>query len=257
MFSPRFVSAKIAEGISEKTAKMYQQHLHCISKHLDLSIPLDVLTQDDINNLVVSMRRSGLAHNSISSYTRVLRTFLNWCRAQGYTSVYVPPVKDKETYADGELAALLRKPDRTCDFCEYRNWVIIIFLLNCGCRVGTVRNIQNRDINFTAKQVAFRHTKTGRVQIIPLCSLMVNILRDYTEVCKGSPADYLFCNEYGERLTEEALQEAIRRYNLRRGVQKTSIHSFRHTFARKYLVDCGGDAFSLQKFALQPADLQV
>lgn len=32
-----------------------------------------------------------------------------------------------------------------------------------------------------------------------------------------------------------------------RGVQKTSIHLFRHTFARKYLVDCGGDAFMLQK----------
>ena len=28
---------------------------------------------------------------------------------------------------------------------------------------------------------------------------------------------------------------------------RTSIHAFRHTFARKYLVDCGGDAFSLQQ----------
>ena len=27
----------------------------------------------------------------------------------------------------------------------------------------------------------------------------------------------------------------------------TSIHLFRHTFARKYLVDCGGNAFTLQK----------
>lgn len=30
-------------------------------------------------------------------------------------------------------------------------------------------------------------------------------------------------------------------------MQKTSIHLFRHTFARKYLIDCGGDAFTLQK----------
>ena len=34
---------------------------------------------------------------------------------------------------------------------------------------------------------------------------------------------------------------------MRRSVQKTSIHLFRHTFARKYLIDCGGDAFTLQK----------
>ena len=38
-----------------------------------------------------------------------------------------------------------------------------------------------------------------------------------------------------------------RSYNRSRGVEKTSIHLFRHTFARKYLVDCGGDAFMLQK----------
>lgn len=45
---PRFVSAKIAEGVSDKTVNMYHQHLHCIGKHIDLSIPYDELTQDSI-----------------------------------------------------------------------------------------------------------------------------------------------------------------------------------------------------------------
>ena len=45
----------------------------------------------------------------------------------------------------------------------------------------------------------------------------------------------------------DGLRQSIARYNMRRGVQKTSIHLFRHTFARKYLIDCGGDAFTLQK----------
>ena len=40
---------------------------------------------------------------------------------------------------------------------------------------------------------------------------------------------------------------SIADYNTRRGVGKTSIHLFRHTFARKYLVDCGGNAFALQR----------
>lgn len=43
------------------------------------------------------------------------------------------------------------------------------------------------------------------------------------------------------------MRQSIARYNMRRSVQKTSIHLFRHTFARKYLIDCGGDAFTLQK----------
>ncbi len=248
---PRFVASKIAEGVSEKTENTYYSHWKCIGKHLDLNKTFDEITQDDINNLVVSMRRSGLAHNSISSYTRVLRTFLKWCREQDYTAVVMPPIKDKETvketYTDEELLLLLRKPDRKCDFTEYRNWVIINFLLNCGCRAATIRNIQNRDVDISARQVSFRHTKTGKVQIIPLCSVMVNILRDYMAVRKGKDADYLFCSEYGEMLTEEALREVIYKYNRSRGVRKTSIHSFRHTFARKYLVDCQGDAFTLQR----------
>ena len=248
---PRFVAAKTAEGVSEGTVKNYHQHWHSIGKHLDRDKLIGDVTQDDINNVVVSMRKSGLAHNSISSYTRVLRTFLKWCREQDYTSVVMPPIKDKETiketYTDEELRKLLQKPDKHCDFSEYRNWVIVNFLLNCGCRAATIRNIQNRDVDLSEKRVSFRHTKTGKVQILPLCSLMVNILRDYMVVRQGSPSDYLFCSEFGEMLTENALREAIFKYNHRRGVRKTSLHAFRHTFSRKFLVDCHGDAFTLQK----------
>lgn len=93
----------------------------------------------------------------------------------------------------------------------------------------------------------FRHTKNKKVQVIPLCSFMVAVLRDYMAARKGKPDDYLFCDLYGGMLSENALRLSIAAYNKRRGVSKTSIHMFRHTFARKYLVDCGGDAFTLQR----------
>ena len=76
---------------------------------------------------------------------------------------------------------------------------------------------------------------------------MVSILTDYMAVRRGKPEDYLFCNQYGEKLSENALRLAITHYNTSRGIQKTSLHLFRHTFARKYLVDCGGNAFTLQR----------
>jgi integrase/recombinase XerD len=72
-------------------------------------------------------------------------------------------------------------------------------------------------------------------------------LREYLQIRGGEQEDYLFCNESGQQLTESALRSSIARYNHRRGIRKTSIHLFRHTFARKYLVDCGGDAFTLQR----------
>ena len=120
----RFITSGIARGLSEKTIQTYNQHIHSISKHLDLSLTFAELSQEDLDGMIVSMRRSGLAHNSISSYTRVFRTFLKWCGEQGLTELEIPHLKDKETvketYTDYELQLLLRKPSRNCSFCEYR-----------------------------------------------------------------------------------------------------------------------------------------
>ena len=247
----RFVASQTAKGVSNKTIRNYHSHLHSLKKHLDFSAPLATLTKEDLDNMVISMRQSGLAHNSISSYLRVFRTFLNWCAGQGYTALNVPNYKQvetvKETYTDEELLRLLKKPAASCNFCEYRNWVIVNFLLNCGCRAATVRNILIEDVFLADSQIIFRHTKMHKVQTVPLCSQMVNILRAYMKIRGGKQTDYLFCDEYGRMLTENALRLAITHYNHSRGVEKTSIHLFRHTFARKYLVDCGGNAFTLQK----------
>lgn len=242
-----FILAKTAEGVSDVTIRNYHQHLHNISKYLDIEQPMAALSKRDLESMVCEMRVAGLAHNSISTYVRVLRTFLNWCQREGRANLTIPNMKDKETvketYTDEELSLLLQKPKSGCSFTEYRNWVIINFLLNSGCRAATVRNIQIRDVDLGARQIVYRHTKNGKVQTVPLCSKMISILREYMAIRKGEAAEYLF----GEMLSENALRLAIAHYNRSRGVEKTSIHLFRHTFARKYLVDCGGDAFMLQR----------
>lgn len=247
----QFLSASSARGFSAKTIQVYQEHLHCISKHLDTSLPLSALSKENLEEAIASMRASNLSPNSISSYLRAFASFLSWCREEGYTDLSAPTYKPKdtwkETYTDEELKKLLQKPSSNCSFFGYRNWIIVQFLMNSGCRAATVRNIQNRDVDLENHQVVFRHTKTGKVQMIPLCSSLTSHLREYMQIRGGVPSDHLFCNEHGEMLTENALRLAVSRYNRRRGVQKTSIHMFRHTFARKYLLDCGGNAFTLQK----------
>lgn len=247
----QFLSASSAKGLSAKTLKTYRQHLHCISKHLDIVMPLSQLSKENTDTMVTSMRDAGLSANSISSYVRAFKSFLTWCNEEGYSILsinsYKPQDTVKETYSDIELSKLLKKPTPSCTFCEYRNWMIVQFLLNSGCRAATVRNIQNRDADIDSRQVFFRHTKNGKVQVIPLCSTLALHLRDFMSVRGGSEGDYLFCDEYGKMLTENALRLAIAHYNRCRGISKTSIHMFRHTFARKYLIDCGGNAFTLQK----------
>lgn len=247
-----FILSRKTKGLAEKTLQSYQSQFRAIARHMDVTMEMSALKRSDLDAAILSMRDAGLSSNSINSYTRTLKSFLSWCNEQGITRLNIPLYKAeetvKETYSDAELELLLKKPDiRKSTFAEYRDWVIINFLLNCGSRAATIRAIQIRDVDLDAGLVFYRHTKNRKAQVIPLCSAMVSILREYLHHRGGKDTDYLFCTETGTMLTENGLRQSIARYNTRRGVQKTSIHLFRHTFARKYLIDCGGDAFTLQK----------
>ena len=247
-----FIHAKRVKGLRDKTIQSYVCHFKAVSRHLDVKQNIVNLCKSDLDRMITSMRDAELSANSINSYTRMLKSFLSWCNVEGITMLTIPIYRGeetvKETYTDQELEKLLKKPDtRKCSFCEYRDWVIINFLLNSGSRAATVRAIQIRDVDLDNGMVHYRHTKNHKAQVIPLCSDMVRILREYLRFRGGADADTLFCSDTGEPLTENSLRKGIVRYNRSRGVQKTSIHLFRHTFARKYLIDCGGDAFTLQK----------
>ena len=181
-----FVVSQMAKGVSGKTVETYRSHFKSIGKYLDTEMTFGAVQQADLDRMIVSMRQNGLAQNSISSYLRVFRTFLHWCAKEGYTTLDVPNYKQvetvKETYTDEELLRLLKKPAPDCNFCEYRNWVIINFLLNSGCRAATVRNILIGDVFLPDSQIIFRHTKTHKVQVVPLAQMNANAER----IQKGS-----------------------------------------------------------------------
>ena len=56
-----FISAKTAQGVADITIRNYHNNLHVISKYLDTSRPLGEITKWDIDEMIVSMRRAGLA----------------------------------------------------------------------------------------------------------------------------------------------------------------------------------------------------
>ena len=246
-----FLLAKKAAGLADKTLKTYQQHFSAIGKHLDMATPIGEVTREKLDTMIVSMRNASLAPTSIKSYVRSFKAFLSWCNEEGITRLTMRPYKAsepiKELYTDEELLRLLKKPDmKRCGFTEYRSWVIVNLLINSGCRAATVRNIKIKDVDLPSKIIYLRHTKNGHAQTTPLCAEMVKVLKEYIRVRGGAEEDYLFCNDVGEPLSEYAMYNSIAAYNKRRGVLKTSIHAFRHTFARTYLVDCPGNAFTLQ-----------
>ena len=246
-----FIVHKAACNNSPATLNNYQDLLRTLRKYIDVTAPLEDLTKRKLDGMVVLMRQGGLANNSIATYVRLTNTFLAWCREEGLTTIQWHNIQEQETvieiYSDEELARLLKRPPANCQFTIFRSWVIICFLMNCGCRAASVRAVLNKDVDLDKKQVTLRHTKTKKIQVVPLCSQMIPILKEYMMIRKGKQEDFLFCDQYGDQLSESALRQSIARYNRARRVSKTSIHAFRHTFAHKYLVDCHGNALMLQK----------
>lgn len=146
----------------------------------------------------------------------------------------------KVCYTDTELKILLKKPNKNCSFVEYRNWVISNYFVGTGNRRSTVCNIKISDLDLDNGIVLLRRTKNRKQQIFPLSHTLILILATYLKYRKGKEEDYLFCNSYGKQLTPAGLDNAIRDYNKSRGISKTSMHLYRHAFAKNWIMNRWG-----------------
>lgn len=247
----KFYESRKAKGVTDKTLDSYRNNFRAVSKYIAFETCLDDITTEDINAMIVVLRDKELSSNTIASYIRALRALFKYLESENIVKLHISAYKTeetvKDTYTDEELKKLLKKPNlKQCDFVEYRSWVIVNLLLNCGLRAATIRTILIKDVNLENRTILYRHNKNHKVQFAPLCNEMAIILREYLKFRKGNDNDVLFPNEYDEPLTEGALAHSIAKYNTRRGVAKTSIHLFRHSFAERFIQN-GGNPFELQK----------
>jgi integrase/recombinase XerD len=141
--------------------------------------------------------------------------------------------KLKETYTDTELSLLLKKPIiKKVLFSEYRNWVMVNFLIGTGVRLNSLINIKIEDLDLDSDVVKLTKTKARNQVILPLSGSLVQILKEYLNYRKGEEDSFLFCSQYGEQLTKDGTENIIQKYNHARGVNKSSIHLFRHSLQK-------------------------
>lgn len=182
---------------------------------------------------------------SVVSYLRSVRAFLYYCMECNYMTsfkIHLPKAQKaiKEIYSDEDLEKLLVKPDtNTCSFTEYKTWVFENYMIATGNRLSTALNVHIKDLNFNDGLITLRKTKNRKQQIIPLSASLAEILQEYLQIRGGQPDDYLFCNNYGEQASNRTWQTLVYRYNIKHGVNVTSIHAFRHSFSRLWLLNHG------------------
>lgn len=218
-----FLVSKRSSGVREKTILSYQQAYQAVNRHCPIGeMDMTAFHADMLNALIEALLRANLSRNSIHTYTVALASFFNWCKTEGISRYTFKPYKGEETvktpYTDAELKQLLRKPNlKRCDFSEYRSWVIINLLLNCGCRVSTVRSFQVRDLDLENRVLFTRHIKNNRPQPLPLCSDMVAILQEYLTYREGKANEPPFPSDADKPMTENGLRCSIADDNRRRG----------------------------------------
>ena len=106
----------------------------------DTEQPIHTITEKTVEDYIFYMKDQKLQDTTINTNLRMVRAFLYWCMEKGYLeqfSIKLVRADDpiKEPYTTDELQKLLKEPDcKTCSFAEYRNWVIVNFLLGTGCR---------------------------------------------------------------------------------------------------------------------------
>lgn len=209
-----------------------------------------LLTQNHVNEYIYILNQHYENKVTLYSALRRVRTFCNWCYDNEYIvkKISIKVKKEyelvKEVYTLDELKKLLVRPENGT-FNDFRNWAMVNFLIGTGCRLNTLINIKIQDVNFNNDTILFTTTKNKKLQVIPLSLSLKKVLNYYLKLWEQTPSDYLFPDMYGNKMENSYVTHTVNKYNRNRGVSKTSVHLFRHTFAHNYLLN-GGDIFRLQ-----------
>jgi integrase/recombinase XerD len=129
---------------------------------------------------------------------------------------------------------------------------MLLLMLDSGIRVSEAVNIDLGHINLAEGYIKISGAKGGKERIVPIGSLVQRTLWKYMNNSRCQPltekVTRLFLSQKGLPLTRNGIQQMVRRCGSRAGLTgvRCSPHTFRHTFAKNYLLN-GGDIFSLQK----------
>jgi len=244
-----FLKNRTIKNLSEDSIKYYQEKCSYFIRNIKATY-IDEVNKITIEDFKYSEKMRNSKTTTINAKLRGIRAFLYFCMEENYIPTYKIPllkqdVVEKEPYSNEELSILV-EPPKSNKWTAWRNWALENYMLATGNRIGTIRAIKIKDLDFNNNQIKLSSTKNRKQQIIPMSSSLKSVLLRYLSTWEHTENDFLFPQYEGKQIARRTLQQAISEYNKKRGVSKTSGHLFRHTFAKKYIV-AGGNMTKLQK----------
>jgi integrase/recombinase XerD len=265
-----FLIAAEADGASRSTVRWYRAILKPFAKQLG-SYQLEEVTTNMIRRYIVDLRnrdnryeggistrptaQGGLSPESVNGHVRALKRLWAWAvveyrlTADPMAGIRRPARKAPQPKAIdlADLRALFAAT--TEDTAGSRDRAILAFLIDTGCRAEGLTGLDLARLDL-ANRWAIVTEKGRKTRKVFLSELTVSLLEAWGAV-RPQNAQTVFCSlsqrTYGKPLSYEGLTQVLERLKVRAGVTgRVNPHSFRHAFARQYIMN-GGDLATLSR----------
>ena len=171
-----FIRFKTLQNLSPQSIRYYED---CYNYFIEFSNKDGVCSEIIENTFYdyiehIHEFKPNLSTATLRSYLTGLRAILYYGMKKGYINgfkVQLPKMDEiiKKTYTDHEIMLLLEKPDiKKCGFPEYRNWVLVNYMLGTGNRAGTIINIKIEDVDFNSGNIILKKLKSRKQYYIPI-----------------------------------------------------------------------------------------
>ncbi len=263
------------EGKSPNTLRIYATAISIFKKFLDrngYSTDIAKINPEEIREFISYLQntkafmdhpftgpqKKGLAGHTINCYLRAIRAFWGWLETEELIAanpfdrikVPKPPKKVITPFSEDQIRVLLSVIDTRSPL-GFRDWAIILTLLDTGIRVTELTELKLEEVSLVQRCLKI-HGKGNKERIVPIGISVQRALAKYINKYRPKPtyplSDNFFLNRDGLPLTSNGIQSIIERHATKAGIQgvRASPHTFRHTFAISYLRN-GGDVFTLQR----------
>lgn len=228
---------KYLHNVSPRTVEWYETSFRWL--------PCESPTQEELNAAVMRMRERGLKPTGCNSVFRAVNAYLRWSGSPHKVRKLKEPQLVMPTFSEVQVKRLVTwKPDGAIG---QRLHVLVLFLLDTGCRISEALGVRVREIDFDNLLVTL-DGKGSKQRMVPISFELRRVLFRFCRDFNRKPDSLLFANRTETQLTRDNMRRDVRTLCRELGFNPPArtLHAFRHTFAVNYLRR-GGSVFHLQK----------
>ncbi len=265
----------LSEGKSPNTIAIVEASVRYLAEFLAReNLPTDVndIGKEELRRFMTDLRErprfanhrfthpqnSHLSGHTINGYMRALQSFWAWLKREDFilenpfTKIKIPkaPKKVIPVFTEEQLRQLFSTTNTTTAT-GYRNYTIILTLLDTGVRCSELTSLKIADVNLESRLLKV-WGKGSKERLVPFGAKVQKALWKYLNSYRTESAspryDQAFLTDAGYPLTKDRVEAIVENIGRKAGITgvRLSPHTFRHTMAVTFLRN-GGDVFSLQR----------